>query len=352
MNPAILDDDLEIKKIDPQDMLGAVSKFPQMLSSALKASSGVTLPEMPGIKGIVVSGMGGSAICGDVVKGVLDQKISVPIVVNRGYSLPKFVTSGYLFFAASYSGNTEETLGSLKEAQGRGLNIIAITSGGKLLDIARENSYPIFSCPAGLQPRAALPHFIVPVLSTIEKLRLAGGLTAEIDEAAKLLSRLKNEYLKPIKENPVKQLAQRLYGKTPVILATEDNTRAVAMRWLAQLAENSKVFSHVALLPEMDHNEIVGLGALKKGEHNLHLIILRDEADSERVKKRIEITKSFIGPGIGGATDITSIGSGRLTRLLSLILFGDFLSVYLAIQKGVDPSKVEVIDRLKRELLR
>ena len=352
MSQNILDDELEIIKIDPQNMLGAVCEFPVMLLSALSSALSVKLPELSNIKGIVVAGMGGSAICGDVVKQVVDGSINVPIVVNRGYSLPKFVTSDYLCFAASYSGNTEETLSSLKEAQQRGLKIIAITSGGKLLETAKHNSYPVFSCPAGLQPRAALPYFVAPILYSIEKLGLSRGLILQIEEAAHLLGKLQKEYSKPLKENHVKQLAQRLNGRTPVILASEDNTKAAAMRWIAQLAENGKTFAHMALFPEMDHNEIVSLGAQKKGEHNLYLIILRDEADSERIKKRIEITKSFIGPPIGGATDITSIGSNRLTRILSLILFGDFLSVYIAIQKGVDPGKVEIIERLKRELSR
>jgi len=348
----ILDNVASFKEVDVSNMFGAVCDFADMLSCAYESSKTTAVSVPNKIEGIVISGMGGSAISGDIAKALFEKDLDIPIEVNRNYSLPKYVKSDHLLIALSYSGNTEETLSSLKEAESRRMRVIAVTSGGALLSHAKGRGYPVFVCPAGLQPRAALAHMLVPILTSVEKLGFGKGLSEEIEGAIKGLKRLKGDFVKEFRANPVKQLAAKILGKTPVIFATEGLTKPAASRLVAQLNENAKTVAHMAVFPELNHNEMVGFGALKKGEHNFSAILLRDEEDSERMKKRIEATKSFIGGELGGFTEIASVGEGRLLRVLSLILFGDFLSVYLAVLKGVDPTRVEMIEKLKRELSR
>ena len=348
----ILDKEAEIKKIDRSDMLGKVFALPEMLKEGARIAESIKLDGVSDISGVVVSGMGGSAICGDVVRGVLEEKIEIPIVVNRGYSLPRFVSGNTLFFAVSYSGNTEETLSILKQAEARALKIIALSSGGKLSEIAKQKGYPFISLPAGIPPRAALPYLLSSILIILEKLGIAPGASLEIEESLNLLKRLREEYMKERKANPVKQLAQKLYGKIPVVFASEGITSAAGLRWVTQFNENSKMIAHLSIFPEMGHNEIVGLADLKRGKHDFSGVILRDEDDHERIKKRIEITKSLIGGEFGKVAEVFSQGQGKLARILSLILYGDFLSVYLAVLRNIDPTPVKVIEKLKKELSR
>lgn len=335
-------------------MLAVVSSTPAMLEDAHKLAAKVSLRKPKKISQIVIAGMGGSAISGNIISDLLLGKSRVPIYVNRNYRVPAFVNGETLFFAISYSGNTEETLAAVKEASARGAKIICVTADGKLKDLALAESYPLYLVPPGHQPRAALPHLLVPVLYVLEQTGIYSGLRQDLDETAALLRKLTAEYgpEKPLRGNPVKQLAKKLQGKIPLVLGTTGTTESAALRLKAQFNENSKVTTVFGLFPEMNHNEIVNLSELKREEHNFAAIFLRDERDVERVKKRMAITKSFIGRQLGGVSEISALGKSALANILSLIYFGDFLSVYLAILRGVDPSSVEAITRFKRELSR
>lgn len=351
-----LDNIEKIKEIDQSGMLTVVAETPQMLLDAYELSSKVSLPRMRKINQIVVSGMGGSAIAGDIVSSLVSSKA---VYVNRDYKLPAWVgnttmvAKETLFFALSYSGDTEETLSAIKEAAQRGLKIICITSGGKLKEIAESSGYPLYLIPSGYQPRAALPYLLVPLLKSLEEIGIISGIKDGVDESATLLRKLTEEYgiAKPLRSNLVKQLAKKLLWKIPIIFGTS-TTQAAGLRLKTQFSENSKVTALFNVFPELNHNEIVNLSVLKRGEHNFSALFLRDERDSERIKKRIEITKSLIGSQLGGVNEIWSNGKSSLARILSLIYFGDFLSVYLAILRGIDPTPVQVITRLKKELMR
>jgi glucose/mannose-6-phosphate isomerase len=350
----ILDNCEKTREIDKAGMLEAVAETPEMLRDALERASKVSLRKIKKIRQIVIAGMGGSAVSGDIASDFLLGKSRVPIYVNRDYKLPAFVGSETLFFALSYSGNSEETLAAQKEAARRGAKIACITSGGRLREIAESSEYPLFLIPSGYQPRAALPYLLVPVLSGLEELGVFSGLRQDLDEAIALLRKLKTEYGidKPFRGNPVKQLAKRLLGKIPLVIGSAGTTEAAALRLKTQLNENSKMTAFFNVFPELNHNEIVSLSELKREEHNFVLVFLRDERDAERVKKRMAITKSLIGRQLGGVSEVYSQGKGVLASILSLIYFGDLLSVYLAILRGIDPSSVEIISRLKKELAR
>ncbi|MDD5383060.1 MAG: bifunctional phosphoglucose/phosphomannose isomerase [Candidatus Margulisbacteria bacterium] len=350
----ILNNPEAIRQIDREGMLEVAAKLPDMIVDALSFSLLGSLGKIDKLRQIVVAGMGGSAIAGNIIADAISARSRLPIHVSRHYHLPAFVDAETLFFALSYSGNTEETISAVKEAGKRGAKIICVTSGGKLRELAENNNYPYFLIPTGYQPRAALPYLLIPIIKVLEEKGLAAGLREEVNEAVALLKKLEIDYAvdKQLRNNPVKQLAKKLIGKTPVIFASSGTTEAAGLRLKTQFNENSKVTALFNVFPELDHNEIVNLSVLKREEHNFALVILRDDGDAERIKKRIEITKSLLVKQLGGANEIAAQGKSVLARILSLIYFGDFLSVYLAVARGLDPTPVEIIARLKKELAR
>jgi len=350
----VLDNLSKIGEIDKSGMLEVVASTPEMLRDAEERAKHVSLPKIKKIKQVVIAGMGGSAISGNIICDLYGNTAELPIWVNRNYSIPGFVNHETLFLALSYSGNTEETLRALFAAAKRQAQIVCVTSGGKLKEIAQEKGYPLFLIPSGYQPRVALPYLLLPVLATLETFGVIPSFSGELSLAISLLEKLKLQYApqKPLRANRAKELAKKLVGKIPVVFAVSGTTGAAALRLKAQLNENSKVAALFNLFPELNHNEIVGLSLLKRVEHNFSLLFLRDEKDSERIKKRIEITKSLIGRQLGGVNEVWAEGNSALARILSLIYFGDFLTVYLAILRGIDPTPVGVIERLKRELMR
>ncbi|MGB9612729.1 MAG: SIS domain-containing protein, partial [Candidatus Margulisiibacteriota bacterium] len=194
----------------------------------------------------------------------------------------------------------------------------------------------------------------IPLLKILEVTEVIPAPGEEIKEAVNLLTKLKDEYgaSKPLRTNLAKQMAKKLLGKTPIIFGTTGITGAVALRFKTQLNENSKVTALFNLFPELNHNEIVNLYGLKRDAHNFVWLIFRDEVEPERVKKRIEITKSLLVRQLGGCHEVFSQGKFSLAKVLSLIMFGDFLSVYLAVLQGIDPTPVEAIMRFKKEMLR
>lgn len=254
----------------------------------------------------------------------------------------------------SYSGDTEEVLSVVREAEKRGATVICVTSGGKLKEITESKKYPLFLIPTGYQPRAALPYLLAPLIATLERLKVVPPVGEDIRETASLLQSLREEYgsAKPSRANSAKQLAKKLVGKIPFIFGSAGTTGAAALRFKTQLNENSKMTAVVNFFPELNHNEIVNISVLKKEAHDFSLVILRDEEDHERIKKRIEITKSLVSRQFGGTSEIASRGKCRLARIFSLIFFGDFVSVYLALLQEFDPTPVEIISRFKKELMR
>ena len=350
----LLDNAEETGKIDISGMLNTVCRLPEMIAEAERLTAYVALPPPQRFAQVLVLGMGGSAIAGDLAADLFQKQANAPIIPLRNYNLPEYVSPETLVCALSYSGNTEETLTAVKEAAKKGARIVCVTSGGKLKELAESAKYPFFLVPANYQPRAALPYLLVPLIVTLEKLKIVPAAAEGLKEAVTLLQKLREEYgpAKPARLNPVKQLAKKLSGKLPAIFGAAGTTGAAALRWKTQLNENSKQTALFNVFPELNHNEIVNLGALKREDNNFALVVLRDESENERIKKRIEITKSLLVRQLGGVSEVASQGKSFLARLLSLVFFGDLLSVYLAVLKGTDPTPVEAIARLKKELNR
>ncbi|MFA5839650.1 MAG: bifunctional phosphoglucose/phosphomannose isomerase [Candidatus Margulisiibacteriota bacterium] len=350
----VIDNQDEINKIDKSGMLGIALAMPEHLQKAEALYENTKFPKIKKIKNIVISGMGGSAIAGDIVADLLIADLKVPIQVCRNYRIPAMVGDETLFFSISYSGDTEETLASLKEAEALGARIVCITAGGKLKEIATARKYPTFMLPAGFQPRAALPYILIALLKALQKSGLVSNLDKAINEATLVLEKVRGEIgiNRPMRNNPAKRLAQQLVGKIPLIFTVAGSSAAAGLRLKCQFNENSKSCAILYVLPEMNHNEIVNLYELKRDSHKFMAIFLRDEKDLEKNKKRIEITKSLLGRQLGGFSEIFSQGQSKLARILSLIYYGDLLSVYLPLVSKIDPTPVDAITRLKKELKR
>lgn len=341
-----------LRRLDTTGMFAALEGLPVQCAEAWDLAERVELPEVEAISNIVVTGLGGSAIGGDLLRVYAAGRISVPVTVNRNYVLPEFVGPDTLVFAVSYSGNTEETLSAYGEARARGASIIAVTAGGRLGEMARKDGVPVISVPGGMAPRAATGFLFIPTLRVLQRLGVLASEAGEINEVVDLLKEMRKNLgpETPEERNLAKQVARKLHNKIPVIWGSAGTTEVVAQRWKGQINENAKAPAYWNVLPELNHNEIVGfqfpLEILKK----IHVVILRDERDHPRVHKRIEITKGVIKDVSGGYTEIWASGRGTLSRLYSLIYTGDYASVYLAALYGVDPGPVKVIDYLKKEL--
>jgi len=299
---------------------------------------------------VVVVGMGGSAIGGDLVRGYLSQSLELPIGVVRDYTLPKWVGEGWLVIGSSYSGNTEETLSAYREAILRGGKVMVITTGGRLGELATENGSPWIKIPPGYPPRAALAYSFFPILLSLGELFGLGNFT--LTGVADHLRRLREEYRSesPAQGNPAKRVAEKLYGRLPLIYAAPGPFEGVGVRWRGQLAENAKTLSFTSLFPEMNHNETVGweVGGGIKGK--VISLFLQDRGYHPRILTRMGLIGGMMEREGVEVLRLESSGGSLLERIFSLIYLGDWVSFWVALLEGVDPTPVARIDWLKREL--
>ncbi len=350
-----LDDLRQLKSIDKSDMLGLLTEFPKQCAKAKEIGEAFSIKRdyIAGCNKILFTGLGGSAIGADLIRTYLADEAKLPIFVNRNYTLPNFVSGDTLVVASSYSGNTEETISAYADAKRRGARLIAITSGGQLADMARADNIPLLAIPGGLPPRAALGYSFFPSLALLSKIGIASDKSGEIDSAIRLMDELGEDKIGPkaaAKDNLAKTLARRLYGKFPIIYGGQDHIDSVVIRWRGQLAENSKTLASSHVFPEMNHNEIVGWENPKKVFGDLIVLCLRDSLDHPRTKKRMDITRRIIEKDGVEYIEVESIGRSLLERIFSLIYIGDFVSFYLAALNNVDPTPVDRVTYLKKEL--
>jgi glucose/mannose-6-phosphate isomerase len=348
-----LDSINNIKQYDKSGMLELIESFPDQCQDALRIGYEFQLPEgfKTKYKNIVCIGLGGSAIGADLVRSYIVSDAEVPLFVSRNYTLPNFADNQTLVVASSYSGNTEEVLSAYRDARNRDCTLVAITSGGKLSQIARHDGAVIINIPAGLPPRAALGYSFFPLLILLSKIGIIKDQAFFIDDTIRVLRKLKNERLgHKIKDNQAKRIAGEIYGKLPVIYSGLDHMDSVVTRWRGQLAENSKTLASSNFLPEMNHNEIVGWENPRPVLKNSIVIMLRDAADHPRVSKRMDITKKILKKEKISVIEVRSAGKELLARMFSLVYIGDYVSFYLAVLNKIDPSPVERISYMKREL--
>lgn len=342
-----------IKDYDPSNILGAIATLADQCATARQLAAQWEVPaEFCQIQQIIVSGMGGSAIGGDLLRVYASTRARVPVMVVRDYRLPAFVGPETLLIATSFSGNTEETLSVFREAQEKGAKIVVITSGGELLNLTRHYGYPAVVIPGGISPRAATGYLLIPALMLLERLNLISGIEPELDELEGMLRHLADE-LGPntfVADNLAKQIALRLVDKLPVIYGVVGTTETVATRWKGQINENAKAPAVWNQFPELNHNEIVGFEYPADLLKRMEIVILRDRDDHPRIQQRIDITKGVIAPQVAGIIEVESRGESALARTFSLTYIGDYVSYYLALLNGADPTPVKMIDHLKNEL--
>ena len=341
-----------IRLYDRSNMRKLLAEFPDQIDDAVRIGKSARMPfKAKNLNAIVLTGLGGSAIGGDVLRSYLADDLRVPFIVNRHYALPEFVDSRTLVIVASYSGGTEETIAAHHDAIRRKAKILCVSSNGETARLAGHHRQPLLKIPGGLPPRTALGYSFFPTLLALSAMGCIPSKEKEIRETVRLLRRLSGTYGSlSNRKNPALELAKQLYNKLPVMYSSADRFDVVNTRWRGQLAENSKVLAFGHVLPEMNHNELVGWKVLKRQMKEMAVVFLRDAGDHERVKIRMKITKSIVGEYASKVIDVESEGSSLLARMFSLIYLGDWVSFYLAVMNGVDPTPVRVIDYLKREL--
>ncbi len=338
-----------LRQVDRAGLLGDVVALPDHLRDALWRVESAAIRPFEATGGLVVAGMGGSAVGGLLARAALGDRASRPIAVTRDYALPPWASPEAAVLCMSYSGDTEETLAAYEAAGAVGARRIVATTGGRLAEAARADDVPVIPMPAALQPRAAVGYMTVAVLEVAALAGVAEPLHMEIDVAAAHLEGLAAEWGP---EGPpdglARGVARDLAGAVPVVHGAGP-TSAVAYRWKTQLNENAKVPAHSAELPEADHNEVEGWAGVE-GLGTFAAVFLDDSDLHPRVRERIAITESVIAPHAASVRRVESVGEGRVERVLSLVLLGDLVSVYLAILRGVDPTPVEEIGRVKARL--
>jgi glucose/mannose-6-phosphate isomerase len=334
---------------DPTGQFAEVANLSEHLVDALwrVESARIEARDSPG--GLVVAGMGGSAIGAQLAIAALGDRAARPIWVTRDYALAPWTTSDTTVLCASYSGGTEETLAAFAAAGAVGARRIVATTGGALAAGARAENVPVIPIPGGFAPRAAVGYGLGIALEVAALSGVAPSLHTEIDAAAVLADRLAGEWGPGAPaDSTAKRLARALHGTIPVI-AGADLTAPIAYRWKTQFNENAKAPAFAGELPEIDHNEIAGW-ARTPDRGRLSAVFLGDRDFHPRVRERIALTRKLIAPGTAADELVESVGETRTERLVSLLLLGDLVSLYAAILDGVDPVQTDVRDALRSAL--
>ena len=340
------------EQYDPTGMVAHLRNLPQQCSEAWQKATEFTLPsEFRDIDKIVICGMGGSAIGGDLLRSLISHLSKPTIFVQRDYYLPAFVDSKTLVIFSSYSGNTEETLSAFNHALTIDCKRLAITTGGKLKDVAQGSKVPVFIIDYSSPPRAALGYSFIPLIAFLCQLGFLETKSADfaqmVEVLKSLLSKLAENVAKPF--NPAKQLAIKLFGRLIVIYGASILS-PVAQRWKAQFNENSKSWAFYETFPELDHNAVVGYEFPQELKDKVYVVLLRSPSLHPRILARYGITSEILEKTGVRHEIISSEGEDELTQMMSLVYLGDWVSYYLAMLYRVDPTPVKVIDYLKARL--
>jgi glucose/mannose-6-phosphate isomerase len=338
-----------IAELDSTDQLTDVLAIPEHLRDAQWKVESTNLGRWDSPAGLVVAGMGGSAVGGALARAILGDHASRPILAARSYGLPAWTTPDTTVLCASYSGDTEETLACYEAAGALGATRVVVTTGGELAEAARRDGVPVIPAAGGFQPRAAVGYATIAALEVAAACGAGPRMGSEIDVAAEHLEALVEEWGPDAPEDSLaKSIARRLHGTIPLI-AGAGLTTAIGYRWKTQINENAKVHAFAHELPELDHNEIVGWSGAE-GLGPFTQVFLDDSDTHPRTKARMALTARLIGDAAQDVIRVESRGRTTAERVFSLVLLGDLVSLYLAILRGADPGPVEMLVRLKDEL--
>lgn len=324
-------------------MKSLIENFPSQLREAIRIGESAKLTSAKRkIGSVFISGLGGSGIGGTIVSELVALEAIIPITVGKGYFIPKFVGENSLVIISSYSGNTEETLQAMNLALKRKAKVVCVTSGGKVAEIARKKSLDLILIPGGNPPRACLGYSFTQLLFILHYYKvISGKFKSQLKASVDLIEKEKKNII-----TEAQTVSDKLFGKTPMIYATT-YFEGVAIRFRQQINENSKMLCGHHVIPEMNHNELVGWA---NGSERISVVIFRDKDEYSRNNARIEINKEVIRKYTPHITEIWSKGKSQIEKAIYFIHLGDWTSVFLAEKRGVDPIEVKVIDMLKGQL--
>lgn len=336
---------------DSLGMKEAVFGLPeQFVEAAARAQNAVRLPAVDNITSVVVMGMGGSGIAGDVLNAIAGPTSTVPIMVSKHYECPGFVGPNTLVFAVSFSGNTEETLHAVRIAAAQGAQIIALCSGGELMALADENGWGLITIDDSIpMPRAGIAAVSVPLLLTTERLGFATGVEDQVNNTMSHLQQRVSE----LRDKPeaIERLTKKLGNTFPIIYGGGLIGEAAATRWKGQFNENPKIAAFSNRVPELTHNEICGWAQHGDVSRQVFsLLLLRHDFEHGQVDKRMAIIDEVYNEIVAGVYQIEATGDTPLAQLFDLILVGDLLTLEVATRTGIDPGPVPILDDIKLQL--
>ncbi len=329
----------EIAEVDKEDMLGSIATIRKQIKEGLKLASDVKV--LDEVNEIILAGMGGSALPGEILKSLFSgSKLKITLVKN--YKIPDWANSKTLFFAVSYSGNTEETISAYREAMRKSCRIVALASGGKLKELAEKQKVQFIKLPHpfdGFQPRAAVGYMFFAILGVLMNSRIIPDMSKDID---KLDTALRAEKY----AEKAQDLAEMLADKIPIIY-TSEKLAAAGYKWKIAFNENAKTHAFFNVYPEMNHNEINAYVNIKG---KFHVIMLSNDDDHKQIRKRMKITKELYKKKGVDVTELAVKGDSLLAKLFSAIVIGDLVSYFVAIKEKTDPTPVKMVEDLKKQL--
>ena len=349
---SVLDDPSAYQRIDVGGTRALIRDLPRQCCVAWREAQALELPpDYRQVEKVVILGMGGLVIAGDLLRSLVALESPVPVLVHRGYDLPRLVDDRTLLIALSYSGDTEETVSAFEAGLRTGAKKLVITTGGRLLVLARTSGVPAFVFDYRSTVRAALGYGLMPLLAVTGKMGVVSDKAEDVEEAAAVMEDMAGRIGEdvPLARNPAKQLAERLAGRLPVIFGAGILTE-VAHRWKTQFNENSKLWALWEELPEAAHNAIVAYGLPREIAARAFVVFLRAPILHPRIRLRYDFTRRALTEAGVPSETVDAEGKSPLTQMMSAVFFGDYVSLYLAVRAGVDPSPTTIIADLKRWL--
>jgi glucose/mannose-6-phosphate isomerase len=345
-----LDDETAVRAGDPSGMLPTVAALPEHCREGYRLGLAAGRQATTDVSSLALCGMGSSSVAGDVIRALYADRLRVPAVVVRGSELPRFCGRGTLVLVCSYSGDTAEALACFEQAVERGCPVLTVTSGGQLASRGGDLGLASVTIPTGFMPRASLGYTALGALGLLEAAGLLEPLADEVAESIAGLGSIAATCAPsiPTTVNPAKRLASSIGDRVPVLWGSEGLGSVAAMRWKTQLNENAKVPAWASSLPELDHNEVVGWSERAGGR--FFVVALRHEGEPPDVAARFPPSMDIARESGAGVEELWASGASPLSRFLSLAMTGDFVSIYLGIARGFDPTPIDAIARLKRAL--
>jgi glucose/mannose-6-phosphate isomerase len=339
-------------ELDTQGMFDATAGLPEQVEQAARGAHGIDgLPNRLEVENVVVLGMGGSGVAGDILMATAAPFMPVPVVVVKSYTSPAFIDEHSLVFAISFSGNTEETIEAASEAAIQGARMVCVTSGGELAKLASSWGAPVIGVPDTIpQPRAGIGAMAIPPLVVLEQIGLFPGASAWIRHAVKQLKRRRDGLVGA--KSPAVDIARRIGRTIPLVHSAGSLGAAAAQRWKTQVNENAKAPAFWAVQPELCHNEVAGWG--QHGDVTrqvLTLVDLRHDAEHPQVVRRVELVADLVRETVADIVEVRAEGEGDLAQLMDLIITGDFVSLHMAAQEGIDPGPVDALVEIKQRLM-